>query len=662
MEKDLNGKLYSLPVRTAAVIILIVTTIITGLFGVAFIYMCSGAGYYSGADADNAFYNSELCSSLVYQKYINVYNELELSVDNGGNTERLQELIKSTDFLNTAVHIVIKDYDGNIISDIGTISDNYGYTKTYSVLIDDFNNDSADITISINKPLVDNADDFIQYKQYFDLFYSIRYTAIFITALGAITVISLYVYLMKASGRRYGENGVSEGFFDRVPYDIVFTVIILLIITILAFIGNIFNGYGWTNEISTVYGAIAYIVILSIPLLLLFIALSATTAVRAKKHTLFRNTVIWRLCVLVGKFLSFVWHGFGKLFYMMPQTVKTALLFPVILLADLILIVLCFAAYNEGFILFMLFLFIVLNITTYYFTIRKSYELNLLRRGSEQLSGGKIDYKFNEQKYHGEAQKISQNLNRLSEGLSAAVEQRSKSERMKAELITNVSHDLKTPITSIINYVDLLKKEPMQTSAAVEYLAVLDRQSARLRKLTSDLIEASKASTGNVEVTLAPTDICELLDQSAAEYTDRFTASGLTPVIRTPDDPITVNADGKLLWRVFDNLLSNICKYSQPGTRVYLDATSGQRYACVSMRNISSVQLGVTPDELTERFVRGDSSRTGEGSGLGLSIARSLTELQGGKLTLDVDGDLFKVMVTFPVTLKVIGISVQPSI
>ena len=229
--------------------------------------------------------------------------------------------------------------------------------------------------------------------------------------------------------------------------------------------------------------------------------------------------------------------------------------------------------------------------------------------------------------------------------MNKAVEARLKSEHMKTELITNVSHDLKTPLTSIINYIDLLKKEQLDNPKADEYLEVLERQSARLKKLTEDVLEASKASTGNINIKLEPIDISELLTQAVGEYEERFAQSNLKPIICKPDYPCLAMADGALLWRVFDNLLSNICKYSQQHTRIFISLDESAHYFTVSLKNTSHDLLNISPDELMERFVRGDSSRNSEGSGLGLSIAQSLTALQNGTLSLDVDGDLFKTFI-----------------
>ena len=228
------------------------------------------------------------------------------------------------------------------------------------------------------------------------------------------------------------------------------------------------------------------------------------------------------------------------------------------------------------------------------------------------------------------------------------MEEQIRSERLKTELITNVSHDIKTPLTSIVNYVDLLSREDIPEGPAREYLEVLRRQSARLRKLTEDLIEASKAATGNIEVHAEPMDVNVLLSQAAGEYEEKLRGLELEPVLTFGSETTEILADGRLLWRVFDNLMSNICKYALPGTRVYLSTAVAKGAVEITFRNISRYPLNITSSELMERFVRGDASRSTEGSGLGLSIAQSLTTLQGGDFDLTIDGDLFKAVLRFP--------------
>jgi signal transduction histidine kinase len=226
------------------------------------------------------------------------------------------------------------------------------------------------------------------------------------------------------------------------------------------------------------------------------------------------------------------------------------------------------------------------------------------------------------------------------------VERQLKSERMKTELITNVSHDIKTPLTSIVNYVDLLQK-PHTPAEGEQYLEVLARQSQRLKKLTEDLVEMSKASSGSIPVNLAPVNVVELVNQALAEYEEKLQRANLPVVLTAPQPEILVSADGRLFWRVMDNLLGNCVKYAQPGTRVYVDVVKYEKKVMISVKNISQAELNLPAEELMERFVRGDSARNTEGSGLGLNIAKTLMSLQKGKLNLVIDGDLFKAVLLF---------------
>ncbi|MGM9626050.1 MAG: sensor histidine kinase [Eubacteriales bacterium] len=275
-------------------------------------------------------------------------------------------------------------------------------------------------------------------------------------------------------------------------------------------------------------------------------------------------------------------------------------------------------------------------------------QLDRVQHGAEKIASGDIAYQIGTDRMIGMPKALANSLNKIGGATQIAVEERMKSERFRSELITNVSHDLKTPLTSIINYTDLLSKEECENETMKGYIEVLCRQSDRLKKMTDDLLEAAKASSGAISVTLAPTDTAELLTQAAGEYEERFEKAGLHPVIDIRNQPLMISADGRHLWRVFDNLLSNICKYSLPGTRVYLTAQKTGNHVLLLFRNISKETISVNADELTERFVRGDSSRHTEGSGLGLAIADSLTALQGGELQLTIDGDLFKAVLRFP--------------
>ena len=264
------------------------------------------------------------------------------------------------------------------------------------------------------------------------------------------------------------------------------------------------------------------------------------------------------------------------------------------------------------------------------------------------MAEGNLNYVTDTEHIPWDLRGLGVDLNAISKGMQKAVDQRIRSDRFRTELITNVSHDLKTPLTSIINYVDLLKKRNLADETARNYLEVLDRKSQRLKTLTEDLVEASKASAGVLPVERQRLETCQLVEQALGEYAEPLSAAPLTVVTRYPTEGAFIWADGRQLWRILDNLLSNCAKYAMPGTRVYVDVARKDGQVLLAVKNISADPLNLPAEELLQRFVRGDDARTGEGSGLGLSIAQSLTNLQGGKFRLQVDGDLFKACVIFP--------------
>ena len=266
---------------------------------------------------------------------------------------------------------------------------------------------------------------------------------------------------------------------------------------------------------------------------------------------------------------------------------------------------------------------------------------------AKRMRGGDLEIKVDDKLMLGAFRDFAVELNGLSDVVQLAAQKQMRSERMRTELITNVSHDIKTPLTSIINYVDLLQK-PHSQEDGEKYLEVLSRQSGRMKRLIDDLIELSKASTGNIPLELTRIDAVEAVNQALGEFTDKLKAAGLTPLFRQPEEPLYIHADGRLLWRAMSNLLTNAVKYAQPGTRLYIDMVAVDKKVCISLKNISRDPLNISAEELMERFVRGEASRNQEGSGLGLNIAQSMMELQHGALELLVDGDLFKATLIFP--------------
>ena len=270
-----------------------------------------------------------------------------------------------------------------------------------------------------------------------------------------------------------------------------------------------------------------------------------------------------------------------------------------------------------------------------------------VKQGGEKIVSGDLENKIDTTYMFGDIKDFADSLNNINLGLQSAIDDKMKSERFKTELITNVSHDIKTPLTSIVNYVDLIKKEECGNEKIKEYIDVLDRQSIRLKKLIEDLVEASKASTGNLSVELEKCNLSLLMNQAIGEFYEKLELNNLQVIQSQENQDIYIMADGRRLWRVIDNLLNNICKYAMSGTRVYIDLKRKNDKAIVTFRNISNTPISLSSEELTERFVRGDRSRNTEGSGLGLSIAKSLTELQGGSFAVSADGDLFKVVLSF---------------
>lgn len=350
-----------------------------------------------------------------------------------------------------------------------------------------------------------------------------------------------------------------------------------------------------------------------------------------------QNTLVYRLLRPIGRLLRQMWNMGRMVFDNLPLAGKWIAGCAIFGLWTL------FVIHASGFVV----LWFLTALAAGLFLCVYMLEFDLIRRTAKKIAAGDINAHVDTARLHGAPKQIGDSLNHIGDAISVAVEDRMKSERFRTELITNVSHDLKTPLTSIINYTDLLSKEEIDNDTAKEYVDVLSRQAVRLKKLTEDLLEASKASSGSLSVSLQPTDAVELLTQAVGEYEERFDARGLHTVLDIRRNPLWISADGKHLWRVFDNLLGNICKYSMNGTRVYLTAEAVGKTVVLTFRNITENPITVTAEELTERFVRGDVSRHTEGSGLGLAIADSLCKLQGGTLSLTVDGDLFKAVVTF---------------
>ena len=456
-----------------------------------------------------------------------------------------------------------------------------------------------------------------------------------VTALATLVLAAaLLVFLCRGAGyRREDPDRVVLSWWDRVPTDL-YAAGYAALVGILLSAGDAatysFNQSLGGARLAPVVGVSFFTLLIAG----LTLAAALTTAVRVKTHTFFGSMILWRVCRWVVGGLV---RGLRDIFARQNMNQRVIWLFLLYLLGTVLTgLTLVLIPVYQGFVLWLI--------------CRWVRQWRAIRTGTAAIVGGApgavID--TSGMKRFPDLREHAEQLNDLGSAISNAVDEQLKSERFKAELITNVSHDLKTPLTSIINYVDLLKKEDIQAPRAQEYIEVLDRKSQRLKKLTEDLVEASKASTGTLNVEKSKLGFTQLLSQALGEYEEKFEKSQLTPVLTSPDHELYVEADGRHLWRVIDNLLGNCVKYAMPGTRVYLDVKSWDGSVTLSVKNVSRAALNIPADQLMERFVRGEESRTTEGSGLGLSIARSLTELQGGAFRLDIDGDLFKAVVTFP--------------
>ena len=350
-------------------------------------------------------------------------------------------------------------------------------------------------------------------------------------------------------------------------------------------------------------------------------------------------TRLWNVLGICGKVLC-------KLYNLLPLIWQYLLTAVAMVGVPFLFCLLSIASYGFGRAFWMMCFFVSL-LADCVLVLYGAYAFGTLLRGAKHMAEGDMTAKVPLNRLYGVYKHGGEYLNALSEAAVAAARSQMKSERMKAELITNVSHDIKTPLTSVINYIDLLQKAETEQQRQ-EYLQVLERQSQRLKKLIEDLMDMSKASTGNVNVEIQSLDAVETVNQALGEFSDKLTAQQLTVIFAPPERAVSMQADGKLTWRVFSNVLSNAVKYALPGTRVYVDIEETERFVTVSVKNISREPLNISAEELMERFVRGDASRNTEGSGLGLNIAQSLMQLQKGNLTLTIDGDLFKTTLQFP--------------
>ena len=511
------------------------------------------------------------------------------------------------------------------------------------------------VTLTAN-PSLPKEDEYALIYHQAEQLYDNRNVIPVICCTGTILALLCFIFLLCSAGHKNGREGITPSAIHEIHLD-VYTVVV----AVGAFTG-LYLAFGWIGMNPSMINLIVLVVLFAAEVIwctLYFMEL----AIRLKMGKWWQNTILYRVFRFFGRFCKRVFRGIVKLIRGIPMVWRTALLCLAVCVVEFFGLILF---YNDRVVLLFFWAiekFILCGAITFVALMCKE-----LQECSEALADGDLNYKLDTShmvlsfKEHGE------NLNSIGEGISAAVEQRMKSEHLKTELITNVSHDIKTPLTSIINYADLIGKEVSGDAKDTrdgagtetaqereqhisEYAEVLLRQSQKLKKLLDDLLEASKATTGNLEVHPEVCDVSVLLSQAVGEYGQRFADKQLETIVKQPEETVKVMADGRHLWRVFDNLLNNIYKYAQAGSRVYLNVEHDGQNANIIFRNMSAYPLEMSPEELEERFTRGDRSRHMEGNGLGLSIAKSLTELQKGDMEIVTDGDLFKVVITLPETM-----------
>lgn len=480
-----------------------------------------------------------------------------------------------------------------------------------------------------------------------------RYVMLAAEMLFILIELLLIVFLIAGSGRREEDDEVHDRqFVDHIPADLHFIISLGLAAAVVGLSGLTINeiDYMITIVFLSISGFLAMILMLQWMM---------SFAVQIKQKRMFGETVIVRLCKLTirlckiffatairwgKKFFAWLKRGCIKIlnFFGSFGSLKAIVLMG----AGVYFIKVCFAFgsyWNEGAIMIQ----IVIDTLVFAFFIYIFKMIKNIENSTERILSGDSSYKIDTTNMVGIISRHANQLNCINEAIDSAVTERTKSEHLRTELITNVSHDIKTPLTSIINYTDLLAAEELNNDKAEEYINIISSNAMRLKKLATDVVDASKASTGNVAIEIGDCNVGTMLEQALGEYLDRFEERNLAAVVNSPDEELHVFADGQHAWRILDNIMSNIYKYAKPDTRVYIDITRNKEKTYITFRNISEAELNISADELMERFVRGDDSRNTEGSGLGLSIAKNLAELQGGSLDIAIDGDLFKIRVGF---------------
>ena len=660
-------------------IVLCAVSLVVCAAGAAGIYMAEQNGLYT-YDADQWLHNQ---LSDIGRDIARDYCALYAAEHLGGCTEEILEVVENRYFFHYGQTKWSAElyHNGELLETSGTWPDNH-ITLTYDVAptyptIHETAVDGADYTENILLPSSDGAGVrlvklyFTQNQRFqvtvylerdvIDAFqisavqalYGMRYHFITMVVVGMLLFAVTLVFLCCAAGRHPHSSDVYPVALNRLPLDLYAAIVIAAEVGVSWLVMKVLSAcidYGGN------WGAASLIVLGVFIMALLVVGYIFAFAAQMKTKGSFwwRRTVtyfllskFWLGVKYIGRGIRYLFRCIAAVFNMLPLVWQWLGILVLMVVVPPLFLFAAQVAWNDFWILFWMLLFFVTAAADIALLGWWVWYMGQILKGVAVMSKGNLNHQIPTRFMFGRFRGFAESLNSMAKASRLAVEQQLRSERMKTELITNVSHDIKTPLTSIINYVDLLKK-PHSEDEGQQYLEVLDRQSQKLKKLIVDLMDMSKASTGNMKTELAPMDAVEAVNQALGEFSDKLALAGLQPLFRCSQETVMIRADGRLLWRVLSNLLGNAVKYAMPGTRMYVDLMTAQGNAVLSIKNISRDELNVDAEELLERFVRGDASRNTEGSGLGLNIAKSLVELQGGQMHLTVDGDLFKVTIVLP--------------
>ena len=617
--KQLYGKLWA---KCTAIALLIVFAVLLAASALGIAYLINYGAYADGGEQVRQIAEN----NLLQQTNGDGWTALHAWADDDKITRDL--LRERYDPLTSNIYFKLTDKDtGKILFSTGALDkDDYTgkasayYQQDMTTSLDDGSDVTAVYQAYLKSPLAPR-DSALYIMTWVERLISARYLLIVLAVLLLAVCLFLFIFLLCAMGHKEGVDGIYQCWLNRIPLDLFLALPALLLLAWASFLGDIWYIDFW------------YYILLAFGTAALALTLILSVAGRAKAPGFFKNTIVYMV-------FAWIFRGLGRI----PMIWRTVLVWGTLCLADLFFTFMPGVNEERHAVLWLLSRGVLTVVILYI-----ASSLKLLQKEGQAIADGQTDYKGKPiPRWLPALKKHEENLQSIQSGIQKAVDEQTRAERMKTELITNVSHDIKTPLTSIVNYVDLLEKEDIQPEKAKEYVDVLHRQSARLKKLTEDLVEASKASSGCLPVHLARTDVNVLLSQLAGDYLEKLEAAQLEPVFHPAPSQPKIQADGQLLSRVLGNLFSNICKYAMPGTRVYFESSANAGIVTITFKNISKYELNIPAEELMARFVRGDRSRHTEGSGLGLSIAQSLTELQGGSFRLEIDGDLFKAIVSFP--------------